>query len=63
MNQNNEIRNHLKNGLTLTPLQALRQYGCLRLSARIYDLKCEGMSIITTMIKVGKKRVARYSVV
>ena len=63
--QNAKILNHLK--LTsITPLQALRLYGCMRLSGRIFDLKhgqYDGRHyrIKTDMIKVGGKWVAQYS--
>ncbi len=57
--QNTAIRKHLLSGKSLTPLQALKQFGCLRLAARISDLR-EGMDIITEMVKIKGKRVARY---
>jgi hypothetical protein len=37
--QCNLIYNHLKNGLSINPIQALKMFGCFRLSARIYDLR------------------------
>lgn len=59
--QNEMIADHLIAGNSITQLEALELYGCLRLSGRIWDLKHEGMPIRTDMIKVGKrKRVARY---
>lgn len=64
--QNKRIRKHLQYGLSLTPLDALYQYGCFRLGARIYDLKQEGILIETEMIAItseGKtKYVARYKI-
>jgi len=59
--QNKAIKKHLKSGKTLTPLQALKLFGSLRCGARICELRAEGMDILTTMVKVGNKRVARYS--
>ena len=38
-NQNKQIREYLELGFKLTPLEALNKFGCLRLGARIYDLK------------------------
>jgi hypothetical protein len=61
--QSSKILAHLQTGAGITALEALRLYGCLRLGARIYDLKQLGYKIITTMIKVGKKRVAQYTLV
>lgn len=43
--QKAKILNHLKHGHSITPLVALSEYGCMRLSARIYDLKDEGHKI------------------
>lgn len=37
--QTEQIAKHLKRGWKITPLQALQKYGCLRLAARVYDLK------------------------
>ena len=35
----------LKNGKSITPIQALNSYGCFRLAARIHDLRKRGMRI------------------
>ena len=44
------IRAYLKKGRTLTPLEALNRYGCFRLSARIHELKREGLPIECTLV-------------
>ncbi len=59
--QNEQIKNHLQSGKTLTALQALRKFNCLRLSGRIYDLTHEGLNIKSEMVSVQGKRIARYS--
>jgi hypothetical protein len=52
----------LNNGVRLTPLMALDLYGCLRLGARIYELKRMGHQIKTEMVTTNSgKRVAQYS--
>jgi hypothetical protein len=52
----------LKRGRKITPLEALRNYGCLRLGARIYDLKKAGHAITREMVELADgKHVARYS--
>lgn len=62
MSQEQRIFVHLKMGKTLTTMQALKMFGCFRLSARIARLKKLLPNIKTTMIRVGKnKRVAQYS--
>ena len=59
--QNLQIKKHLESGKTITPLEALTMYDCLRLSARIADLKGDGLDIKTEMKKNGRKRFAEYS--
>jgi len=57
------IRKHLESHYSVTPLEALESFGCFRLSARINDLKKEGMSIKTEMVKTDSgKFVAKYSI-
>ena len=65
MNQTNSILAYLQAGNSITPLEALQRFGCMRLGARIYDLKGGGYPIITEMVKDERtgKRYARYSMV
>ena len=52
----------LKRGRSITPMQALDQLNCMRLGARIYDLKKQGYRINKTPHKTpGGKIVAKYS--
>lgn len=44
---------------SITPLEALTAFNCLRLSARVSDLKADGHGIITEIHK-GKKQYAIY---
>ena len=60
MTQESEIFDHLKRTGTITPLQALNNFGCLRLAARISDLRRKGHRIETDMIERGGKRFAMY---
>ncbi len=55
------IKAHLQSGRSITPLQALRMYGCLRLGARIYDLKQEGLDIDSHLVRKNGKQFAEYS--
>jgi hypothetical protein len=59
--QSKQIIRHLLNGGELTALQALKKFQCLRLGARIYDLRRQGFDINTEMVQRGEKRVALYS--
>ena len=40
--QNKRILQHLQEGKSITPLDALNNYGCMRLAARISELKKQG---------------------
>ena len=64
MSQNQEILSHLKTGATLTPLEALKMFGSLRLAGRIYDLKEDGWPIVCDRLDVGDgKLVGHYYLV
>lgn len=59
--QASRILAYLKQGHALTPLEALRLFGCLRCGGRIYDLKKLGYPIVSEMVKLPNgKRVASY---
>ena len=60
--QSKQILNHMRQGNSITPLEALNLFGCMRLGARIYDLSQAGHIIHREMVydrKTGK-RYARY---
>lgn len=61
--QSAQIRAALLAGETLTPLDALRRFGCFRLGARIWELRNEhGMDIRTEQFRTESgKIVAAYS--
>lgn len=63
--QSQQILNYLQTGNALTALDAIRLFNCLRLGARIYDLRQQGYVINSFMITDDKsgKRYARYSLV
>jgi len=58
--QNALIKGWLLNGYSITTLEALNMFGCFRLSARIANLKDQGMPVVSEMVLVNDKRVARY---
>ena len=58
--QNKRILAHLKSGKPITPLEALKRYGSLRLGARIWDLKRDGHNITRTMKRRGRRTFAEY---
>lgn len=59
--QNQMIKEALLLGQKITALEALERFGCLRLSGRIFDLRDEGLNIITDKKKLPNgKVVAEY---
>ena len=65
MSQSQQILEYMKAGNGITPLDALHKFGCLRLGARIYDLKRDGHKIVTAIVQDERtgKSYARYSMV
>lgn len=58
-----QIRAWLESGNTITALEALNLFGCMRLPSRIHDLKRQGCNIISkTIILTNGKRVSQYSI-
>jgi hypothetical protein len=47
----------------ITPMQALKGCGCLRLAARIRDLRDQGHNIITEQVNENGKRFAKYHLI
>jgi len=61
--QNKQILSHLRSQ-TITAFEALQLYGCLRLAARIKDLREGGNEINTVMVEVANgKRIAEYTLI
>ena len=58
--QSAEILAHLRAGLSITPLDAFKWFGCMRLGARIYELKARGHDIYAVFERSGGKRYCRY---
>lgn len=59
-NQEKRILEHLKKGDTITPIEALNKFNCMRLSDRIFQLRRKGHAISTLLVKEGNKQYARY---
>jgi hypothetical protein len=58
-----KIEAWLLRGYKLTPLQALEKWGCMRLAARIAELRKGGLAIVTTKITRNGKTFAQYKAV
>lgn len=61
MTQKEMILRHLRDYGTITPVDALREYGCMRLGARIYDLKRAGYSISSELMESVNRYGARVA--
>jgi hypothetical protein len=59
--QETKILSHLKTGKSITPLEALDLCGCMRLSARILDLRKNGWPIHTTMTEHPSNPDCRFA--
>ena len=55
-----EILDYLRRHGSITQLEALTRLGCMRLGARIWDLKRDGIRIDSAVEKDGEKHYARY---
>jgi hypothetical protein len=62
MSQTNEILAYMSKK-PITPIEALKKFGCLRLAARINDLRDAGHFINTELVKKNGKKFARYSLI
>lgn len=51
----------LREGKTITALEAFKLCKSLRLSSIIFDLRGEGYNITTTMVERNGKHIAEYS--
>lgn len=68
MTQCEKILQYMKDFGSITPMEAIEQFGCYRLSGRIHDLRTSGVPIKTTpetrKNRYGKDvTYARYSIV
>lgn len=60
MNQCYQISEHLKQYGSITAIEALNNYGCFRLAARVNDLRKTGLDVKNEIVKERNKRFARY---
>lgn len=63
MSQCSDILQHMQSKGPITPIEALNDYGCFRLAARINDLREAGHDIKTSSLELPNgKVVAQYSI-
>ena len=62
--QNGKILLHLLEGNSITPIEALKKFGCFRLGARIFELRKQGFIIDTIQVDNGKgNKFAKYTLI
>lgn len=67
LSQTERLRRHLEAGKPINPLEAWQRLGIYRLSARVLDLRADGLNVRGEFVEVrnqfGEKcRVKQYSV-
>lgn len=55
-----QLLRHLREHRSITPMEALEEFGCYRLAARIHDLRTAGHPIHTIMTAHDGDRYAKY---
>ena len=59
--QTDRILDYMLAGYSVTPLEALNMFGCLRLGARIADIKAKGYIVYSEFITTPtQKKVKKY---
>ena len=66
MTQEDMILRYMQDTGSITPVDAMREFGCMRLGARIFDLRRRGIEIDTALERGtnrygGNTQYARYS--
>lgn len=61
LSQTDRILNYMLEGHAITPLEALQRFNCLRLGARIADIKAKGYIVYSEFVNTpSEKKVKRY---
>lgn len=65
MTQTEKILEFMKENGSITPMDALSEFGCMRLAARIADIRADGVNVVSTMEQSKNRygetvRFARY---
>ena len=49
MTQNEKILEFMREKGSITPVEAMAEFGCMRLAARISDIRASGVNVTSTM--------------
>jgi len=58
--QTEQILEHLQQFKSITPQDALKKFGCMRLASRIHELREDGFTITKKMEEKNGRSFARY---
>lgn len=61
--QSKQVLRHLLTNKRISAMDALRRYGIMRLAARIYELRDQGIDIITMKSGTGYGSYAIYEII
>ena len=62
MTQQEQLTKRLRRGWT-TALDALKDCGCMRLAARVLEMRQAGLTVADKWVEIGGKRVKSYKIV
>ena len=62
MTQQEQLNKRLRRGWT-TALDALKDCGCMRLAARVLEMRQAGLTVADKWVEIGGKRVKSYKIV
>ena len=62
MTQQEQLTKRLRRGWT-TGLDALKDCGCMRLAARVLEMRQDGLNVSDKWVTVNSKRVKAYKIV
>ena len=60
MTQHAAILHAFERGARLTPMDALSRFGCMRLAARVHDMRMAGLDVRSRLVERGGKQVSMY---
>lgn len=60
MTQTEMVLDYIQKHGAITPLEALTELGCMRLGARVWELRHAGLPIERAMVEANGKRFAKY---
>lgn len=53
--QREKVLDYMREWGSITPLDALREFGCMRLATRVFELKQQGYNIVTVIENAENK--------